>query len=385
MRHIAFFGIQLHGNDAAMLRGVFRYAQQCPDWMLHDPCMTGKWPTGPKSRPSGIIANVIDADAARYCASFRVPVVNISAPQPAIHSFPTVAVDTPAIGRMAAQHFLERGLRHVAWFDAMPDFPFIAERGTGFEALAHERGIPCFSYQVRFAQRDWDRIGAEVSDSAVADWLCSLPKPCGVFATTDLAGRDLCWLCHQMGINVPEDIAVVGVDDFDFICDTSWPSLSSVRLPNADIGFRAAELLDRLMSHRKAPPLSLFQPIDVHVRQSSDTIAIEDRHVAQALAFIRTHAQEHLDVQDVMRTCGLNRRALERGFRGFLGRTVLEEIHHARIALARKLLTDTDLSIGEIAVRSGFRDEQQMGLIFRKTLGISPTKCRRNAKTPEEH
>lgn len=381
MRHIALIGVQLHGDDAGMLRGVFRYARQRPDWVIHDATRPTAWSTTPSGRPAGVIANVITPDVAARCMAFGVPVVNLSGPVPAVHGFPAVRVDNDAIGDMAAEHLLGCGLRHFAWFNHMMDFPFIATRGTAFERRLKDRGHDCSSFNdaVLLTAHGVGHLSDD-PHPAVARWLRSLPLPCGVFATTDHGGRELCWLCRQLGLNVPEDVAVVGVDDFEFICETSHPPLSSVRLPNEAIGYRAAELLDEQLQGRPVPDETLFLPLGVSVRQSSDIIAVPDRTVAAALAHIRRNAAARLDVATVARAVGLNRRSLERRFRATLDRTVLQEIHAAMVAGARQLLVDTDLSVGEIAVRAGFRDPQHLDLTFRKVAGQCPTAFRRQAR-----
>lgn len=385
MRHIAFFGLQLHGNDAGMLRGVFRFARQRPEWVLHDPCAPRGRADDPAFRPDGIIANIIDSSIAGYCRSFRVPVVSVCAPPPGLDGFPTVSTDAGAVGRMVAGHFLERGIRSFAWFNHLAEYPFITDRVRAFEEEVRSHGLPCESFTGPAPSASWGGEGSDGgAERPLAEWLRSLPRPCGLFATSDLGGRGICRVCLRSGLNVPEDIAVVGVDDFEFICETSHPPLSSVRLANEDIGFRAAELLDRMFRGLPVPPRSLFQPGGVHVRQSSDTIAVQDRYVANALAFIRRNAAAGIAVPDVVSASGTNRRALERRFRDILGRTVLQEIHHARIERAKTLLVETNMPVAEVARNAGFRDYQQIDILFRKLAGSSPVAFRRAIRSPDE-
>lgn len=384
MRHIAILGVQLHGNDADMLRGVFRFARLCPDWIIHDPENPAKWspaPMGHVDRPAGILANLIDEGVARYCKSFDVPVVNISAPQPHIHDFPTVSTNSEAIGILAVDHLASCGLHNLAWLNIMQGFSFITARGVAFEKEAQRRNLRCSSYSGEFPLSAFARGGVAAQTKArntVLKWLRELPRPCGIFATTDSGGRELCRLCRLANLNVPEDIAVIGVDDFEFVCETSHPPLSSIRLANEEIGYRAAELLNQLMNKREVPGTTLFEPLGVHVRQSTDVIAVEDRMVARAMAYIRNHARERIGVPDVVRDSATNRRALERRFRECLGRTILQEIHLAHVSLARRLLMDTSLTVSNIAERSGFRDMQHMDLVFRNLVGHSPAECRRS-------
>lgn len=383
MRHILLVGVQLFGNDAAMLRGVFRYARQRPDWVIHDVSHPFVHAGHEAVRPSGVLANLIAPDVAARCSALGVPVVNLSGSVPGVAGFPHVGVDNAAVGRMAADHLAACGLRDLAWFNHMVAFPFITARGLAFAERVRELDGRTRAFNEDIELTAHGSVGPEnAPHTKVAKWLVDLPKPCGVFATTDHGGRELCWLCRQLGLHVPEDVAVVGVDDFEFICETSFPPLSSVRLPNEEIGYRAAEMLDAQMDGRPVSANILFPPSEVHVRQSSDVVAVQDRAVAAALAYIRRHATDRLDVPAVARAAGLNRRALERRFRQALDRSVLQEIHAARVAKARSLLIDTSLPVGDVATQAGFRDAQHIDLVFRKTTGQSPSAFRRSARDP---
>lgn len=383
MRHIVLIGIQLHGNDAGMLRGLFRFARSRPDWVVHDMARPAAIAAGEHLRPAGAIANVVNADVAAHCRALGVPVVNVTGPIAALGEFPSVFADSEAIGRLAADHLRECGLRHFAWFNHMTAFPFIARRGQAFAARLHALGFPCrsFDQDVSLAAHIFGAPD-DAGRHDLAAWLKALPRPCGVFATTDHGGRELCWLCERLGLDVPGDVAIIGVDDFDLICETSRPPLSSVRLPNEEIGYRAAAILDGMLAGREAPLQTRFPPLGVRVRQSSDVIAVEDRAVAAALAHIRRHADHRLRVSDVARAAGLNRRSLERRFRAELKLPVLREIHRAMVAKACRLLADTSLPVGEIALQAGFRDVQHLGHVFRRLAGMAPTAYRRGVRTP---
>lgn len=380
MKHIAILGLSLHGNDAEMLRGVFRHAQLHQDWLVHDPIRPTEWAPDAPVRPSGIIANVVDRKIAAHCAAFGVPVVNLSGPLPGVHGFPTVVSDAEAVGRMAAEHLADLGFRSLAWFHSMLGYSFIRGRGAAFEAEARRRGLDCcgsFSGDVPPTAHAAGHAAGGAPRPDVVSWIRGLPRPCGVFATTDSGGRELCRLCRERGLHVPEDVAIVGVDDFEFICETSRPPLSSIRLPNEEIGMRAAELLDLAMARRKVPALTLLRPLGVHVRQSTDIVAVGDPAVARAVAYVRSHPGERFGVPEVVRNSGLNRRTLERRFRDAFGRTVLDEIHRARVATARSLLVNTSLTVSEIAQRAGFRDAQHLHVVYRRITGETPSECRR--------
>jgi hypothetical protein len=143
MRHIALIGIQLHGNDAGMLRGLFRFARQRPEWVIHDVVRPAVLAAGEVGNPCGAMANVIDPGVAACCAALGVPVVNVAGPVPGCEAFPPVGVDNAVVGRMAADHLWDCGFRQFAWFSHMPPFPFIAARGRAFEAGVRERRGRC--------------------------------------------------------------------------------------------------------------------------------------------------------------------------------------------------------------------------------------------------
>jgi LacI family transcriptional regulator len=331
----------------------------------------------------GIVANVNSAEQAKVLARLDVPLVNVSAAAPEPCDFPTVVVDPTDVAMTAARHFIERGFRNFAFFDAFPGHAFMAKRGAAFRDYLDEQGYECEIYESyvpfpTYVPRD---LLTEL-DLPIVDWLSRLPKPCGVFTGMDRGGRKLCWICNLAGLHVPEDIAVLGVDNFAVICETSFPPLSSVRVPSTQIGYRAAERLDFAMQGAGTiDKLTVLPAAGVEVRQSTDIMAVEDRTVASALQYIRTHVADRVAVSAVARHVGINRRSLERRFRASLRRTPLQEIHRVMVERAKSLLTDTDEPIPTVAQRAGFRDSNHLNLVLRKVLGMTPTAFRRQFRS----
>ena len=188
---------------------------------------------------------------------------------------------------------------------------------------------------------------------------------------------DLISICCDAGIRVPDELAILGVDDDDLLCRQSYPPLSSVRPAAEQIGFQAAQMLDELFAGKQIEdsPRRLA-PIGVATRQSTDIMAVEDPELARALRFIRDSADQPIDVEDVLKQVPMNRRTLERRFRTVLGRTPLQEIRRVHIEQAKQLLVDTDLPTPNIAIASGFANASRLAIIFRKMTGMKPTEYR---------
>lgn len=250
------------------------------------------------------------------------------------------------------------------------------DREAGFRrglALAGHDTVHCYTKKMGNA----DRPGWISADEKVAAWLAALPRPIGIFACNDVKCRELALICQEAGIRVPEEAALIGVDDDDIICRSALPPLSSVSLPAEQVGYEAAALLERLMSGQ-APPTKPIRlpPLQLITRQSSDILLIEIPEVAEAVRFIREHAHEQIGVEDVLRRVPVNRRWLERMFRQTLSRTPLEEINQVRIARAKRLLITTDLSMPRVAEQSGFDSARRLNSNFQNITSMSPSAYR---------
>jgi LacI family transcriptional regulator len=188
-------------------------------------------------------------------------------------------------------------------------------------------------------------------------------------------------MCRQMGLRIPDQVALLGVDNDELECRLTSPPLSSVENPSERIGYEAARLLDRLMGATPPTELRISIPAPAVVtRQSTDTLAVEDQDMGRAMAFIREHACGGLSVSEVADHIALSRRMLERRFRQLLGRSVLQEIRNVRIGRARELLLKTDLPMPEIARRCGFSSPQRLAVVFGKIVGEVPTAFRRRGR-----
>jgi LacI family transcriptional regulator len=198
----------------------------------------------------------------------------------------------------------------------------------------------------------------------------------------DVAAREVLDVCRELNISVPEEIAVVGVDNDEVLCEVSQPPLTSVALDTRRIGIEAASMLDRLMHGESVGSPVIVEPCGIVTRRSSDTLAIEDRHIAVALGFIRRHACEGIEVSDVLAQVPLSRRTLERRFRQQVGCSPLAEINRVRLDRAKQFLKETELKLDAIAAHSGFAHTPYMAAQFRKQFGVTPGEYRKTHRSP---
>ena len=365
-----------YGRD--LLRGVKRYAQEHGPWSLfvevrdletRPPVWLRNWDG------DGILTRSGSAAIARAVKRAGVPAVELRSTRRG-STFPFVGVDNTVVAAMVADHFLERGFRHFGVF-ALDTEPFFIERRQSFVSYLRARGHECSV--LRQPGKSEKPEQWEAQQKRLMNWLSDLPRPTAVMACTDQLG---CWLldaCSRSSIRVPEDVAIVGVENDETITTMSTPPLSSVRLAGEQIGYEAARILDRMMRRLKpsAQP-TLFAPLCIETRQSSDIVAIDDEHLAQAIRLIRQRACEGLTVNGILKVVPISRSSLERSCRRLLGRSPNEEINRVRIEHVCRFLRDSDLSLDQIAARTGFATSQYMLEVFRKATGVTPGNYRRS-------
>lgn len=358
-----------------ILRGVKTFAVERPEWVLT--------PIAPQRRAielarplrcDGYLAHIFHRPVAEALAAVRKPVVNVSGVLPEL-PFPRVVVDHREVGRLAARHLLERGVRQFG-FVGYPSHEFSVERERGFRDVVEQAGHHVGTFHER-THRVQDPTGIWKWNRPLLEWLAALPKPVGVLTSHDTQGAQVTEYCRQLNLRVPDDVAVVGVDDDDLLCELARPSLSSVALPGERIGYEAARLLDRwLAGTRPGRQAVVLPPPGVVVRQSSDLHAVPDAHVAAAVRFIHEQAHAPLRVADVLRAVPVARRALERRFRKWLQRSLSEEIRRVHVMRSRQLLVGTDLPLAQVARQSGFHDGRQLSVVFRRETGMTPSTFR---------
>jgi LacI family transcriptional regulator len=286
-----------------------------------------------------------------------------------------------AVGRLAAAHLLERGFQQFAYC-GFSGHHWAAERRNGYLAALAEAGAKCQVFESPWATsraHSWEEQQREI-----ADWLGRLPKPVGVMASNDMRGQHVLDACRRRELAVPEEVAVIGVDNDELLCQMCDPPLSSVVLNAERIGYDAAAVLDQLIEGR--PPRErewLVAPLGVVTRQSTDVLAIEDTLVAAAVKFIRENACKGVTVDDVLKKVPLSRSVLERRFRKFLSRSPQEEIRLVQIKRVKQLLAESDLALEQIAELAGYRHAEYMSVVFKRETGQTPGQYRKEVTAKE--
>jgi LacI family transcriptional regulator len=362
-------------NDYArgLLRGVVAYIRKHRPWTTYlaehgrgdePPDWLSEW------RGDGILARIENKRIAEAVVASGRPAVDLSAAN-LVGSIPWVETDDALIARAAFGHLRERGLRHFAYYGD-GRFNWSNWRAAEFRRLCAEAGCPCEVLDVSTEPRSGASWTKQLRRTAA--WVKWLPKPVGIMACYDILGRHVLEACRVGGVNVPDQAAVVGVDDDELLCELSDPPLSSVAPDTYRTGYEAAELLDRLMcGERSEPRAYLVPPLGVVVRKSSDMLAIDDESVSEAVRFIREHACSGIGVSDVLEDVPMSRRVLEARFKKLVGRSPHEEIERVRLERVQELLRLTDLTLEGIAEKTGFQHAEYLSALFKKRVGIPPS------------
>lgn len=319
----------------------------------------------------GVIAQFGDAHVIEVLRSRKIPLVNVSN-RVSGFALPSVHSDDIMVGKIVAEHFLDRGLEHLG-FVGYEGFNYAVERLMGYADRCAEANRTVHRCPDPPGWEDYEKTGP-----VIEQWLREVPKPLGVFAANDMRARHVMFAAQRLGLRVPEDVAVVGVDNDDLQSQLADVPLSSVELATETIGYRAAQILSQLMSGEwvsHAP--TLVPPIGVITRQSSDVLASRDPIVAKALEFIQQNSGRELPVTDVVTYTGISRRSLEVRFKKIVGRTLQDEIWRTHIDRAKALLIETELPMPDIARQSGFPNASRLSSVFRRETNTTPTKYRR--------
>jgi len=320
----------------------------------------------------GILARIENAAIAKVISSLNLPTVDLSAGR-LLPKLPCFEIDENGIGRMAAEHFVERGFKHFAYCGDSR-FVWSQHRGQGFSDALANMGHPTV-HEYKLPPGTVHEADDEML--AIKSWLISLPKPVAVFCCYDIRGRLVLDTCRNYSLPVPDRVAVLSVDNDELLCSLAHPPLSSI-IPNAmRTGYDASALLARMMEGEKVDAVThVVPPTGVVTRQSTDVLAVEDAHVGRAVQFIREHACEGICVDDVVTSSALSRRLLEGRFKKYLGRSPHEEITRVQILRVKDLLAHTDLPLTEVADRTGFRYVEYLSAVFKQKTGVPPGKYR---------
>ena len=313
------------------------------------------------------------AEAVQRYRRRKIPVVDMKLARPDI-ALPRVTGDDEAIGRLAAEHFAERAFTNLVWYSSKWS-PVQASRYEAFVKKA-KRAEP-----EKWVWSETGKAGAGLGDGRLG-WLegklKKAPKPLGVFCHSDYDATCVLNACRAAGLSVPEDIAILGVDDNEMVCENQPVPLSSVRYDYGRVGYEAAALLQRLMTGARAPVKpKLIAPVGITARRSTDIIAAKDTILRNALAFIGENFMKPMSASKIAKAVGTSRVRLDKAFAAELGRSPGAEVMRRRLAKARHLLTDTDTKVIAIASQTGFCNAPYLIRSFKKAFGASPSVWRR--------
>lgn len=357
--------------------GVVRYGREHGNWNVFvdlDGDLAG-FRRIPSWKGDGVIAHVGTRERAKTILNLRVPVVNISS---AIEHLPIprVTTDQEAIGRIAAEHLLERGCTRFA-FVGVKGLWYSQLRRQGFEQRIKAAGFACDTLDVE--QESQSLLFWGLGTGPLTRWLKSLKPPVGIMAAFDYLGATIVQLCGAIGVRVPYDAAVVGTDNYLTVCESTEVPLSSVSRDWFQQGYAAAALLDRLMRGKKPPRHdTLIPPGAVIQRRSTDVLVTDCPELAPGIRYIQEHLAEPFGTKALVRELGMSRRWLYQQFERSLNCTPYEYIMRLRLDRAKQLLARPEnLALGEIARACGFSSERHLRAAMTRFLGMPPSEYRR--------
>lgn len=359
------------------IRGLTKYSRIHGPWIFY---------TEPRDlNISGSLIKNIEVDGiimrnsplADNLVKKRIPLIYVLHYPTKKKGIPIVKTDNKKIANAALEHFLGLGYSNFG-FCGFSEFEWSAERLQYFRELTESFGYSVHDYSsdVIDEYSDWKK-----DQKKLAAWLKSLPKPIGIIACNDDRGHHVLEACKLAKLRVPEDVAVLGVDNDELICEMSDPPLSSIALNTENAGYETAEMLNKLMNKKRITELEIqVQPTHIVARQSTDIFAVTDQEVIKALKYIYANLSNRLSVNSIVNVTSLNRRSLECRFKKYLGRTIMEEVRRKRAETLTKYLVETELSISEICRSLDYTDISHISRYFKKEKGIGLRDFRSSSK-----
>jgi LacI family transcriptional regulator len=380
MLHVALLVETSREYARGLLRGIARYHQEEGPWSIFfephgldepPPAWLKSW------KGDGILVRINDDIMANAILDTGIPAIDLRGAYQDL-SLPFVGVDNHPISELAFQHLQDCGLRHFA-FCSTPrgENPNQDRRCDYFVDLCKQASYECSVFvgnSKRVRSSSWEK-----QQQQIVGWLEKLPKPVGIMTCHDDLGHDVLDACRRAGLHVPDDVAVIGVDNDPHLCNLCTPPLTSVDVNPGRIGYEAARILHSAMQGERVPQetLLLGPPRGVAARQSTDMLSIEDEDVASAIRYIRENATNGINVKDVLRRAKRSPSTLERKIKKILGRTIKAEITRIRLARAKLLLGETEIMVSKIALRTGFSEPKYFCEVFRRSEGMTATEYRK--------
>ncbi|MCR9229075.1 MAG: XylR family transcriptional regulator [Flavobacteriaceae bacterium] len=362
-----------------IIKGIYGYIKEHDDWDVY----LGEYGRGEPNpewllswKGDGIIARIENKTTADLIQQCNLPTVDTSSAN-LISNIPWVETDDEKIAHVALKHLKNCGFKHFGFLGA--NFNWSKWRSSHFIDLLHENGLFCHDHHISIDLK----LNLVAEQKKIDSWLSSLPKPIGIFAAYDQLGRLIIDSSHRQGYMVPEDIAVIGVDNDPLVCELCSPPLTSIIPDTHNTGYLAATLLERLMIKKKIETFSYrIPPLGIKKRRSTEALAIEDPYISKALHYIYEHANSGtFNINDVLNLVPMTRRVFEKKFVKIVGRTPYKEMQRVRVNRLKELLTETELGLLDIAEKTGFEHVSYMSYLFKRETGISPIAYREGKST----
>lgn len=366
---------------ASILAGIAKFTESHEPWTIFlddEGRATNETDWLRKCKWDGIISRHATQEFADICADLRIPLVDLNDTYP-ISGTSKIRPDNRAVGQIGAEHLLERGFTNFA-FCGFRGVEWSRDRRAGFCEAIELAGFGAKVYESHYPA-DFNPIWSDAEIDSIAKWIHGLPKPLAVMSCDDYRGIQVIEAGDRLKALIPEQLAVLGVNNDEFRCEFSHPPLSSVPNNTFLMGHLAAETLANRMAGNETKDHDVrIEPLDVVTRPSTDVLAIDDKNLVAALQYIRENACKGISVNQIEKHAAASRSVLEKKFRKFLRRSPHAEIRRVQIAHVRQLLIDTDYPLKRIAELTGFEHVEYLSVVFKRLSGESPGRFRKRVQ-----
>ncbi|MCD7900447.1 MAG: DNA-binding transcriptional regulator [Bacteroides sp.] len=365
-----------------LLKGIIRYSKGREPWVLCKMPLSyrdlyeveGVLEWALKWKADGIIAQFYNSDNVKIFKENKIAAIAQDFKQ-RFTDIPNITGAHHLAGKIGANYFIKKGFTNFAFY-GFKGIVWSEERCDGFRDEITKQGFGAnFSEYQNIESTDlWFYESAPL-----VEWLYNLPKPVAIMACDDNQGHHIIEICSQYGIKIPEEVAILGVDNDEIVCTLSEPTLSSIQQAVEKGGYETAVLMDEMIKnpHKKYEDVIVY-PTNIVTRQSTDIFATEDHHISTVLKYIHQNSDRKLNVDDIVKIVPLSRRLLETRFRQVTGYSVYSYMLHLRIEKFAEKLIETDDSIIEIALEMGFFDYKNISRQFKTIMGCTPSEFRAN-------
>ncbi|MEN6383647.1 MAG: DNA-binding transcriptional regulator [Phycisphaerales bacterium] len=389
---IAFAHNNINHNTEGIMDGITEYIRAKGDWQLII------WPDNSikslqflkKRGCKGAFVSTQTATKAKELIQLGIPVVALSTVQD-MYNLPYISANSRLVSYMAAEYLMNKEFQNFAFFgltqakwsrDRFEHFQDYLGKKTHTVSVFREKEIPILNDFTPFT-RLWINSTVGTGQEELIKWLRELPKPVAILASCDIFACHLINVAKEANINMPDEVAILGINNDNAVCNICDPPLSSIALNFKKAGYTAATLLDNIISgkdtmHGQCVDIT---PTHVETRSSTDVYAIGDPDIIQAMKYIRQHSNKPLQVNEIANSVCMSKRSLQMRFHKLIGRSIHDEIVSAHFEIAKILLIETSLPIDEIALRSGFHYTSNMRRAFKKITGMLPQKYRQQHRS----